>query len=113
MLAKINSDCFTDLLCDAILILLVCIQGETALHIASQRGLVRLVKALLDNGANANAQTQIPADGCSTFKQTPMHLAVLAAHTEVVKILLDFKGTKSYSCDHGHFLASMFYDSFF
>jgi ankyrin repeat protein len=67
-------------------------QGETALHIACQRGLFKLVKALLDNGANANAQTQAPIDGCTTFKQTPMHLAILAGHKEVVKILLDFKG---------------------
>jgi len=59
---------------------------------ASQHGLIKLVKALLNAGANANAQTQIAKDGFSTYRQTPMHVAVLAGHKDVVKALLDFKG---------------------
>lgn len=60
---------------------------------ACQHSLIRLVKALLNAGANANAQTLIANDGCSTYRQTPMHVAVMASHRDVVKALLDFKGT--------------------
>ena len=71
------------------------VQGETALHVACRRGLVSLVRALLEAGANANIQTVLSADGSDgVTKQTPLHVAVEAGHKDIVRTFLDFKGTR-------------------
>ena len=68
-------------------------QGETALHVACRRGLVSLVRALLEAGGNANIQSTSSADDSGITKQTPLHVAVEAGHKDIVKVFLDFKGT--------------------
>ena len=80
-------------------------QGETALHLACEKGLAKLVKVLLDNGGNPNAQTSkiidpsggLPAEflteGESTpaSQQTPLHLALVQGNSEIVSLFLQFK----------------------
>jgi uncharacterized protein len=53
----------------------------TPLHVASREGHAEVVKALLDRGSNANAQT--------TSQTTPLHLAAGAGSAEAVRALLD------------------------
>ena len=73
--------------------IVVCVQGETPLHTACHSGLAKLVDVLLENGSNANVQTTAPlSDDQGAHRQTPLHLAILAGHIHVIKILLDFKG---------------------
>ena len=73
-------------------------QGETPLHTAAHKGLSKLTAALLEKGANPNAQTSAPivsslSDGDeSLYKQTPLHLAIMAREKDVVNVFLDFKG---------------------
>ena len=83
----------------------VSLQGETALHLACEKGLAKLVKVLLDNGGNPNAQTLkitdpsggLPAEflteGESTpaSQQTPLHLALSQGNSEIVSMFLQFK----------------------
>jgi len=64
-----------------------------ALHVACRRGLVSLVRALLEAGGNANIQSTSSADDSGITKQTPLHVAVEAGHKDIVKVFLDFKGT--------------------
>ena len=56
-------------------------KNQTALHLASYSGYLDIVIALLDIGANPNAQQQ---DG-----QSPLHLAALRGHESVAKELID------------------------
>ena len=64
------------------------------LHVACRHGLASFVKALLNKGANPNAQTLSGLSSSSTLhKQTPLHLAIENTHKEVVQVFLDFKGT--------------------
>ena len=73
-------------------------QGESPLHTACIHGLSKLVKCLLEGGANPNAQTTAPLDGAEggdnegVFKQTPLHLAISHKHEPVVRVFLDYKG---------------------
>ena len=80
-------------------------QGETALHLACEKGLPKLVKVLLDNGGNPNSQTLkitdpsggLPAEflmeGETTpvSQQTPLHLALAQGNSEIVSLFLQFK----------------------
>jgi len=61
-------------------------RGETALHLASQRGLATLTTAMLVAGADPNLQT-ISGD---VFRQTALHLALAAGQETVVACLLEF-----------------------
>ena len=56
------------------------LQGETALHIACDRGHVAAAERLLDEGANINAKDE--------FKRTPLHLSCNSGQTECVAMLL-------------------------
>jgi len=67
------------------------VKGETALHVACRRGLVRLTGALLEAGANANVQT-LSSWVHTVSRQTPLHVAVEGGHKDVVQLFLDFKG---------------------
>jgi ankyrin repeat protein len=53
---------------------------QTLLHIAAARGNLKLVQALVEKGAD------LEAEGWSKF--TPLHAAASAGHTEVVKVLI-------------------------
>ena len=71
-------------------------QGESPLHTACIQGLAKLVKTLLEGGANPNAQTSAPLEGQSgeqegVFKHTPLHLAISNKHEPVVRVFLDYK----------------------
>lgn len=80
-------------------------QGETPLHIACEKGMVELVKVLLDKGGNPNAQTlkvdnpggNLPTEFLSeseevpVSQQTPLHLAILNGYSEIVSLFLQFK----------------------
>ncbi|KAL3858016.1 hypothetical protein ACJMK2_012632 [Sinanodonta woodiana] len=80
-------------------------KGETALHIACEKGLTRLVKVLLDRGANPNIQTLKPVhpttglqmnllmeeEAPPVSQQTPLHRALLNEHEDIVNIFLQYK----------------------
>ncbi len=76
-------------------------QGESPLHTACVHGLDKLVRCLLEAGANPNAQTTAPLQGLTpennegVFKQTPLHLAISHKHEPVVKVFLQYKGEKN------------------
>lgn len=55
--------------------------GNTALHVASQRGVTSIVESLLDADKSLAAFTNL--DSC-----TALHLAAREGHTEVVELLL-------------------------
>jgi uncharacterized protein len=54
--------------------------GWTAVHIAAEKGHVKIVELLADRGADLNWRHEIS-------RLTPFHLAALAGHKEVVKTL--------------------------
>ena len=63
------------------------------LHVACNRGLSKFAKALLNKGANPNAQTLSALNDTSAiYKQTPLHLAIENKHKDVIQVFLDFKG---------------------
>lgn len=79
--------------------------GKTPLHLAAERGLTKLVELLLDNGADMHAII-----GADTFQsgrvmftvksypfdgQTPVHVAVMEGHEDVVKLFIE-KGANVY-----------------
>ena len=80
-------------------------QGETALHLACDKGLTKLVKVLLDNGGNPNSQTvkiinpsgglpvEFLTEGDTTpvSQQTPLHLALVQGNSEIVSLFLQYK----------------------
>ena len=77
-------------------------QGETALHIACERGLVNLIIKLLDCGANPNISTAIPDNlGIgedvvnSSFRLTPILTAILNRHDVAVRAILDYYGNNA------------------
>lgn len=59
--------------------------GLTALHIACQKGLPKLTKALLEYGASPNIQSGIDE------MKTPIHYAVEAKHKNILEIFVDAK----------------------
>ncbi len=80
-------------------------QGESPLHTACVHGLSKLVKALLEAGANPNAQTASPLGGATAaaaggdasapsgvYRETPLHCAISHRHEPVVRVFLEYKG---------------------
>jgi len=57
-------------------------RGETALHVASATGRIRMVQLLLDAGANVNVTTK-------SESRTPLHLACLNGYIDTAKLLLN------------------------
>ena len=55
---------------------------------AAQRGFPTLTRLLLSKGSNPNLQTLFKTDDSDLFRQTPLHLAILAGQSEVIEALL-------------------------
>ncbi|NXW36735.1 ANK2 protein, partial [Phaetusa simplex] len=68
-------------------------KGNTALHIASLAGQAEVVKVLVKEGANINAQSQ------NGF--TPLYMAAQENHIEVVKYLLENGANQSTATEDG------------
>ncbi|KAK6190601.1 hypothetical protein SNE40_002431 [Patella caerulea] len=74
-------------------------KGESALHLACQTGLKKLVEIILENGGNSNIQTKAASDLISNMsdmegtpaRQTPLHVALTNKHNDIVQVFLDFK----------------------
>ena len=60
--------------------------GCSALHKASDRGNLDMVKYLLENDAEMNLT--------NNFGQTPLHMAAVKKHSDVVKYLMDYASSK-------------------
>ncbi|KAL5017224.1 hypothetical protein ScPMuIL_006813 [Solemya velum] len=88
-------------------------KGETPLHIACEGGLGNLVKSLLDRRANPNTQTLGPSshalgqtdfgledDTLPVARQTPLHLALLHKHSDIVELFLEHKVAVGQSSDN-------------
>uniref|UniRef100_A0A8B9LR32 Ankyrin 3a n=1 Tax=Astyanax mexicanus TaxID=7994 RepID=A0A8B9LR32_ASTMX len=67
--------------------------GNTALHIASLAGQTDVVRELVTNGANVNAQSQ------NGF--TPLYMAAQENHLEVVRFLLEHGASQSIATEDG------------
>lgn len=69
-------------------------QGETPLHTACRCGLAGLTAELLQQGANPNLQTQkaLPDDAQGVSLQSPLHMAIVHNHPDVVSVILEQKG---------------------
>uniref|UniRef100_A0A672JHV5 Ankyrin 3a n=1 Tax=Salarias fasciatus TaxID=181472 RepID=A0A672JHV5_SALFA len=74
-------------------IALILKKGNTALHIASLAGQTEVVKELVTNGANVNAQSQ------NGF--TPLYMAAQENHLEVVRFLLENSASQSMATEDG------------
>lgn len=59
--------------------------GYKPIHYAAYNGLYKMVELFLLKGEDVNVLTR--------RKQTPLHLAVIGGHFEVVKVLLEFKAS--------------------
>ncbi|MGH0169829.1 UNVERIFIED_CONTAM: hypothetical protein FKN15_067623 [Acipenser sinensis] len=74
--------------------------GETPLHTACRIGLANLTAELLQQGANPNLQTEqpLPRDsgappeqGQGVYLQSPLHMAIVYNHPDVVSVILEQK----------------------
>jgi ankyrin repeat protein len=54
---------------------------STALHLASRRGHVEVIRVFIDNGADPGAQNK--------YESTPLHMASSGGHVEAVRLLLE------------------------
>lgn len=72
-------------------------KSETPLHLAAQRGQEKLVQCLLDNNANVAMVTSStvnsfdpfsPSSNEEIYNQTPLHLAVLNQHEDIIRAIL-------------------------
>ena len=57
--------------------------GKTALHFASKKGHIEMVRLLIDKGADTNTRDK--------YGLTPLHLASMEGHTEIVRLLIENK----------------------
>ena len=69
------------------------------MHLACEKGLVKLAETLLEKGSNPNAKTHMPAmsgfedtENTKVYRQTPLHVAIANRHAEIVAIFLQYKG---------------------
>ncbi|KAJ1524187.1 hypothetical protein ONE63_010710 [Megalurothrips usitatus] len=74
-------------------------QGQSAMHLACERGLSRLVAALLEAGGNPNLQTLAAAEAGAAHRQTPLHVAVANAHEDAARVIVDYR--INYRCQKG------------
>uniref|UniRef100_A0A8C8IH30 Ankyrin repeat and FYVE domain containing 1 n=1 Tax=Oncorhynchus tshawytscha TaxID=74940 RepID=A0A8C8IH30_ONCTS len=67
--------------------------GETPLHTACRCGLADLTAELLQQGANPNLQTQkaLPDEAQGVSLQSPLHMAIVHNHPDVVSVILEQK----------------------
>ncbi|CAB1316853.1 unnamed protein product [Coregonus sp. 'balchen'] len=67
--------------------------GETPLHTACRCGLAGLTAELLQQGANSNLQTQkaLPDEAQGVSLQSPLHMAIIHNHPDVVSVILEQK----------------------
>uniref|UniRef100_A0A8C7VK72 Ankyrin repeat and FYVE domain containing 1 n=1 Tax=Oncorhynchus mykiss TaxID=8022 RepID=A0A8C7VK72_ONCMY len=67
--------------------------GETPLHTACRCGLADLTAELLHQGANPNLQTQkaLPDEAQGVSLQSPLHMAIVHNHPDVVSVILEQK----------------------
>jgi ankyrin repeat protein len=56
--------------------------GNSALHLAAEKGFTEMVKLLIDNGADLNAANADPP------KWSPLHYAAYEGHADVVGLLV-------------------------
>lgn len=77
---------------------MTCVQGESPLHTACRCGLANLTAELLQQGANPNLQTQkaLPDDTHGVALQTPLHMAIVHNHPDVVSVILEQKGQQKF-----------------
>lgn len=68
--------------------------GETALHRASEAGILDAVKLLLEHGANVNAT--------DNYGNTPLHFACGCGWTNIVALLLDHNPDLNLIDDYGN-----------
>ncbi|XKL64859.1 hypothetical protein PGB90_004945 [Kerria lacca] len=72
-------------------------RGETALHIACEKGLIKLITRLLECGANPNIATYLPESVMagdeivsSSYRLTPILTSIINGHDAAVKIMLEY-----------------------
>ena len=64
-------------------------RGETALHIAVERGAAELVQALMNRGADINLRDRLGSSvAIQPFGRTPLHIAVAGGSLEIVTMLI-------------------------
>jgi cytochrome c len=63
------------------------LESQTALHVAAERGCFGCVKALVEAGANVNAQ-HVSGSGILTLVRTPLHLATVFEHSDIADYLI-------------------------
>ena len=67
--------------------------GDTPLHVAATRGDTQAIQALLNSGADVNAQGE--------DQYTPLHEAVAQGHVEAVRLLIAANARKDLKNEHG------------
>jgi len=67
--------------------------GITTLHIATEKGYVKVVEALLEHNADVNSTIK--------YDITPLHIAARKGHLEVVEVLLKFGANTSSQDEYG------------
>lgn len=67
--------------------------GYTPLHLAAKEGHIETVKALLEHGAQVNAQ--------NLYGWTPLHVAAVRNYTDITRLLLDRGGDITVEDNYG------------
>lgn len=75
-------------------------QGQSAMHIACETGLAKLVAALLKAGGNPNLQTLAASESGGAHRQTPLHVAISNKHEDAAHVIIDYK--LNYVCQKGN-----------
>jgi len=70
------------------------VDGGTPLHVAADRGYLRIVKFLLEHGANPNMK--------NNYGNTPLHFAATYGHPEVAELLLEHGANPNMKNNYGN-----------